>query len=204
MKIKGCVFDFGGVMTTATMPERVRNLTNELGIDWSAIETGFAKYRRLMDGGFIGIDEMYDNIWADAALDLSPEIRAKILAEDSASFIYRNDATLSFMRKLKSEGFKIGILTNMSREFAELFKEHFPDFIETADAVVVSGCEKMFKPQKRIYDLLASRIALRPEELCFFDDNGENCAGARAAGWRAVQFANLEQAERDFRALVSE
>ena len=41
--IKGVVFDFGGVMTSCTMPERVRPLVKELGVSWQDLEEGFRK-----------------------------------------------------------------------------------------------------------------------------------------------------------------
>lgn len=201
MKIAGCVFDFGGVMTTTTMPERVRPLVRTLGADWDILEKGFAKYRRLMDGDFMSIDEMYDRIWADAGVNVPPDVRARIVAEDMASYLYRNEQTLEFMRTLKSRGIRIGILTNMSSQFAPLFREHFADFISLADALVISGEAKMYKPQRQIYDLLRERIALQPGELCFFDDAEANCRGAREAGWHAILFKSNEQAARDFDAL---
>ena len=200
-KTKGVVFDFGGVMTTTTMPSRVRKVTDEFGICWEDLERGFARYRRLMDGGFITIDEMYDLIWADADIDLPDEVRARILEEDYASFMenYRNLRTLEWMRSLKAAGFKIGILSNMSSSMAERFRKVFGDFVALADAMVISGEEGMFKPQKRIYDLLQRRIGLEPDELCFIDDVESNCEGARRSGWHAVRFVDNEQVERDFR-----
>ncbi len=198
---KGVVFDFGGVMTTTTMPSRVRKVTDELGIEWADLERGFARYRRLMDGGFITVDDLYSLIWADADIDLPRDVREKILDEDYASFMegYRNLRTLEWMRTLKAEGFKIGILTNMPPSMAPRFRKVFADFIELADAMVISGEERMFKPQRRIYDLLRERIALEPDELCFIDDVEMNCEGARRSGWHAVRFIDNDQVERDFR-----
>lgn len=202
-KISGVVFDFGGVMTSSTMPERVRRCVDELGIEWRYLEQGFARYRRLMDGGYITIDQMYDLIWADADITLSPEMHARILEEDFASFLeeYRNMKTLAWMRALKERGFKVGILTNMPKEFAARFRKAFPEFIAVADAMVISGDEGMFKPQRRIFELLQRRIDLPAEELCFIDDVESNCDGARRAGWHAVQFESNEQIERDFEKL---
>lgn len=77
-KISGVVFDFGGVMTTSTMPARVRACVREFGIDWAHLEQGFARYRRLMDGDFISMDEMYDLIWADADIRITDEQKARI------------------------------------------------------------------------------------------------------------------------------
>ena len=199
-RISGVVFDFGGVMTTSTMPERVRKYTEKFGIDWKHLETGFAKYRRLMDGGFMTIEKMYELIWADADITLSAEVQAKILEEDYASFLenYRNLKTLAWMKALKESGYKIGILTNMPPAFAIRFRKVYPEFIALADAMVISGEEGMFKPQKRIYDLLRERIGLPAEELCFIDDVESNCEGAWRAGWHAVRFENNAQVERDF------
>ncbi len=199
---RGCVFDFGGVMTTMTMPDRVRPLLKELGVEWKVLEDGFARYRRQMDGDFMTIDEMYSKIWADAGVVVSKEVNDRIIEEDMASFLYRNEETLGFMRSLKSRGFKIGILTNMSSAFGVRFRQKFPDFIELADAMVVSGEARMFKPMREIYDLLRERIGLPAGELCFFDDVEANCQGARDAGWKAVRFTSCEQAARDFEALL--
>ena len=198
MEIKGVVFDFGGVMTTCTMPERVRPIVDELGIPWEALESGFAKYRRLMDGGFMGFDEMYRKIWEEAGVTLSEETQAKILEEDMASFMYPNLRTLEWMRNLKAKEYKIGILTNMWADFGVKFRATFPEFISLADAMVVSGEENMYKPMREIYDLLRDRIGLKAEELLFIDDAEGNCEGARRAGWKALRFRSNEQVECDF------
>jgi len=196
--VRGVVFDFGGVMTTTVMPERVRKVTDALGIDWKILEEGFLRYRRLMDGGFIDLAQMYDNIWADADIRVTPEQQEEILREDTASFLYRNEATLDWMKELKASGKKIGILTNMPPAFAVRFRESFADYISLADAMVISGEAKMFKPQKRIYDLLRDQIGLHSDELCFIDDSEMNCEGARCSGWHAIRFENTAQASRDF------
>ena len=197
-EIKGVVFDFGGVMTTCTMPERVRPIVDELGIPWQALEDGFAKYRRLMDGGFMGFDEMYRKIWEEAGVTLDEETQARILKEDMASFLYPNLRTLAWMRNLKAKGYRIGILTNMWADFGKKFRETFPQFIELADAMVVSGEEHLYKPMKEIYDLLRDRIGLKSEELLFVDDAAGNCDGARKAGWKALRFISNDQVECDF------
>ena len=202
--LSAVVFDFGGVMTTSTMPERVRARTAELGIDWKHLADGFARYRRLMDGGFLTARQMYDIIWADAGIVLPEDIRARILEDDFASFLSenRNLKTLEWMRELKKCGIKIGILTNMPPAMAPRFREAFADFIALADAMVISGEEGMFKPQPCIYELLRSRIGLPAKELCFVDDVEANCDGARRAGWSAIRFIDNEQVARDFRALA--
>ena len=201
--VSAVVFDFGGVMTTSTMPERVRKCVDELGISWACLERGFERYRHLMDGGFINLEQMYELIWADADITLPDAVKSRIREEDFASFLqgYRNERTLAWMRSLKARGYRIGILTNMPPEFGVKFRKVFADFIAEADAMVISGDERMFKPQRRIYELLRGRIGVPAAELVFIDDVESNCEGARKAGWNALRFVDNDQIERDFAAL---
>ena len=196
--MKAAVFDFGGVMTTSTMPERVRETIRDYGIAWDVVKQGFAKYRHAYDAGDISLRELYERTWRDAGLEISAEATERIIQADRASWLYRNERTLAWMRALKAKGRTIGILTNMAPDFAPLFKEHFADFIALADAMVISGLEHMHKPNRDIYDLLRERIALPASELVFIDDVAENCEGARAAGWNAIQFHTNDQVENDF------
>ncbi|MBR4894160.1 MAG: HAD hydrolase-like protein, partial [Kiritimatiellae bacterium] len=177
MAISGAVFDFGGVITKLTMPDFVRPIMEELGVPWNLLEDGFGKYRRLMDGDLMTMDEMYVKIFAEAGLEFPDDVIGRIVDRDQASYTLRNEETIEFMKDLKARGFKIGILTNMCRSFVPRFKENFADAITLADALVISGEERMHKPEKRIYELLRSRLGLEPRELCFFDDVEMNCEG---------------------------
>lgn len=198
--MKAVVFDFGGVMTTSTMPQRVKEAVDEYGLSWDGVKRGFAKYRHAYDAGDISLRQLYENTWRDEGVTVSTEMTERIIQADRASWLYRNERTLEWMKSLKAEGRHIGILTNMAPDFAPLFKQHFADFIALADAMVISGLEHMHKPNRDIYDLLRERIALPASELVFIDDVAENCDGARAAGWNAIQFVSNDQVEKELRA----
>lgn len=203
MKISGVVFDFGGVMTTSTMPQRVIELAKEKSIDWDVFVRGFAAHRLDYDRGDITLAEMYAKIWSDAGLCVDDETTAAFMKADDESWCYRNERTLEWMKSLKVRGFKIGILTNMAPVFAkEHFRSAFADYISLADAMVISGDERMVKPDRAIYDLLRNRIALPQEELCFIDDIEKNIAGARAAGWNAIRFISNDQVSSDFEEML--
>ena len=196
--ICGCIFDFGGVMTPALLPDMARPVVEGLGVAWDDVVAGYGRHRRLMDGDLISMEEMYRRIWSDVGADVSEADLARIVEADRASFLVRDEATLGFMRSLKGRGFAIGILTNMPTSFAPVFRRVFADFAAMADAVVVSGEERLYKPMPEIYARMQERIGLGPSSLCFFDDVEANCEGARAAGWRAIRFESAEQAARDF------
>lgn len=205
MKIKGVVFDYGGVMTTSTMPLRVIDLAKDMGIPWDAIRRGFDAHRLDYDRDDISLREMYDAIWSDAGLKVDDATTALFMDADSRSWLYRRERTREWMAQLKARGFRIGILTNMCSRFGnEHFKKAFADFIELSDAMVISGEERVTKPDPKIYEILRERIALPANGLCFIDDVEKNCAAARACGWHAIRFVSSEQVEADFERLVAQ
>ena len=204
-RVGAVVFDFGGVMTTSTMPKRVIALAREKGIDWDVFRRGFDAHRLDYDAGRLTLEEMYDLIWRDAGIEVSAETNAAFIAADSQSWLYRNERTLEWMKSLKARGFVIGILTNMAPHFARVhFRTSFADFIALADAMVVSGEVGLVKPHREIYDLMRERIGLPASALCFIDDLERNVAAAAAAGWRGIRFVSNEQVESDFERLLAE
>ena len=202
MKIEGVVFDFGGVMSTCATPVRVKEITDAKSLPWQAVVDGFAKYRRLYDLGDISVGEFYDRLWRDAGVEVSVEDRAAIEEADTASFLYGNARTLDWMRSLKAQGYKLGILTNMPRELAPRFKEHFAAIIAEADALIVSCEVHLVKPMREIYDLTACRLGVDGSAICFFDDSELNCQGARDAGWQAIRFDSFDCAVSNFEKLI--
>ena len=198
---KAVVFDFGGVMTATTEPVLVREALQELGIGWEVAQRGYARYRHAYDAGDIALAELYERTWRDGGVTLSEADFRRVLECDRASWLRRNPRTLDWMRALKAEGRRIGILTNMAPDFAPLFLEHYAEYVELADAMVISGLVRMHKPQPQIYALLRERIGLEASRLVFVDDVEENCEAARRAGWNAIRFSSNEQVERDLAAL---
>ena len=62
---------------------------------------------------------------------------------------------------------------------------------------MVSGQEKLLKPDAAIFCLLCERNGLDPAECLFIDDSAANVAGARAFGMDAVVFTTPEALETD-------
>ena len=187
-QVDGVVFDFGGVISVS--PREGWSLypfCAARGVGRAAVDAGWARYRHLWDGGFITFDEMYRRMFADAGVGISDADLAELWEIDAVAWIrdLRAD-TLELMRALKARGRRIGILTNMSPDFhARLFVPRAAAYRALADAEVVSGLEKLYKPERPIYDLMARRMDLPPERLLFVDDTPVNVEAARSYGWQA-------------------
>ncbi|HEY6869935.1 MAG TPA: HAD-IA family hydrolase, partial [Novosphingobium sp.] len=81
-------------------------------------------------------------------------------------------------------------------EFWARFRPHWP-VIERFRDVVVSGVEKVTKPDPRIYRIAQHRFGHLPGAMLFIDDNAANIAAARACGWQGHHFRNAQTLAED-------
>lgn len=96
--------------------------------------------------------------------------------------------------RLAAAGVPLYCLTNFGDELWQMFRPTQTVFDHFAD-IIVSGVEKVAKPDARIYAIVEARSGRRGDALFFTDDNPANVAAARARGWDAHLFtdaANLE------------
>jgi len=81
-------------------------------------------------------------------------------------------------------------ITNFAAEFWDMFRPVAPIFDRFED-IVVSGAERLFKPEPEIYRLALRRFGLAPGEGLFIDDRIENVRGAKAEGFAAHHFTGV-------------
>lgn len=94
--------------------------------------------------------------------------------------------TNDLARRLKERGLKVFLLSNASTRIGEQL-DHMPAW-PLMDGAVVSGFERLMKPDVRIYGLLCERYCLDPAGCLFVDDNLDNCRGAEAVGMSSWHF----------------
>ncbi|MBA17476.1 MAG: hydrolase [Sphingomonas sp.] len=97
---------------------------------------------------------------------------------------------------LDAAGVPIFGITNFSHEFWPPFREREAALFAPFRDIVVSGDEKMVKPDPAIYALALKRFGLSGPDAVFVDDSLPNVEAARAAGIHAVLFTD----SGDFRA----
>lgn len=109
--------------------------------------------------------------------------------------------TPALLAALKSAGTPLYAITNFSGEkFAEA-QDRFP-FLKTSFLdIVVSGDERLAKPDPRIYEILFERNGLDPAACLFIDDSAANVAAARELGMTAHHFNEAEDLRQELVAL---
>ena len=104
------------------------------------------------------------------------------------------------LRTLKTQNnHRLYALTNWSAEtFPEAQRRY--DFLQLFEGILVSGEEKLKKPDLKIYQLLLDRYEIEPTTALFIDDSEKNILGAQKLGIHTIHFKYPQQLKRDLAA----
>lgn len=189
------VFDLGGVLIDWDPRYLYRQLlpTDE-AIEAFLDEVGFPGWNHAVDAG--------RSTWADAVDALSgshPHHRHLIEAYPSRFAETLGgpiEGSVEVLRELHDLGLRLLGLTNWSAETFPVALERF-DFLDLFDDIVVSGAERVAKPDPEIFALLVRRHGLDPSRTLFVDDKQANVDAARRAGLVGLLFTDARALRAD-------
>lgn len=198
--VKNVIFDFGGVLLDWNPRYLYREyFADEREMEYFLAEVCTGEWNLRLDGG-----RSFDE--AVATLQQQwPRYREPIaMFRDGWERMLKDEipASVALLRELKAAGYGIYGLTNWSAETIGFAYRRF-DFFRLFDGIVVSGEEKVVKPERRIYEILLARYALRPEECVFIDDNQANIDAATQLGIRTVLFDDADSVRSRLAPLLS-
>lgn len=97
--------------------------------------------------------------------------------------------TVKILSDLRDAGYYLCALTNWSAETYPLVTDRF-EFLNWFDEVIVSGREKIAKPDPAIYKLLLERINREAQQCLFIDDSEKNVTAAKQLGFQAIHYSS--------------
>jgi len=197
--IKNIIFDFGGVVMDwnpryfykdyfnddEKMEYFLRNIATD---EWNVEQD---RGRSLKEGTEILV-EKFPN-W-------EREIRAYY---DNWATMLRSDIpeNVAVLRKLEHTKYMLFGLTNWSAETFPYALKHY-DFFEIFEGkIVVSGEEKMIKPNPEIWKVLLNRYNIKAEESVFIDDNPKNIEVAENLGFITIKISENTDLEKELKDL---
>ncbi len=189
-EIKTAIFDFGGVLVDWN-PHYLYDpyFGSREKADWFLTHICNSAWNVQMDGGMPfadGIAElvaqhpewekeirMYRSEWLKMMGGQIPNMQALV-------------------EELKADGWRVYGLTNWAADTFALVRHTYPVF-DLLDGIVVSGEEKVAKPDPRIFRILLERYHINPSNAVFIDDNMPNIEAAQKSGLHTVLFQSAEQ-----------
>ena len=106
--------------------------------------------------------------------------------------------TAELIEKLAANDVPLFAITNFGADFWQQFRPTYPVLDHMRD-IVVSGEERVAKPDPRIFRMAAKRFGFAPEDMLFIDDNLPNIHAAAALGWQVHHFTDAKGLEADLR-----
>ncbi|AZQ62947.1 HAD family phosphatase [Flammeovirga pectinis] len=197
MEIKNIVFDFGGVL-----------------IDWNPLYLFDDKFTDKKELQFF-LENVCTTTWnqdldkgypfESGVNDLIlkfPEFTKEIkLFHTNWDEMIKSDIpeNSSLLDNLK-ENYKLYGLTNWSSETLPILYNRF-SFFKYFKGVVVSGEEKICKPDVEIYTILTDRYNLKPKQSVFIDDNLTNVQAAEILGFKVVHVKKTTNLKEELKKL---
>ncbi|MUP39383.1 HAD family hydrolase [Labilibaculum euxinus] len=182
MKIKNIIFDFGGVLIDWNPRYLYRNVfQDEAEMEYFLKDVCSTEWNIKQDAGR-SLNEATEELVKEIP-QYEKEIRnyysdwVKMIGgaiEENAALI----------KDLKDK-YRLFGLTNWSAETFPIVFDQYP-FFKELEGIVVSGTEKIIKPDARIYQLLLTRYGLTANESLFIDDNQENINAANRLGFNTI------------------
>lgn len=100
------------------------------------------------------------------------------------------DGTPEILQKLYDDKkYRLLALTNWSAELFPYALDNFK-FLQYFENILVSGEEKMKKPDLEIYNRFIEKYEVNPSSCVFIDDSAKNIIGAQEAGINTIHFKN--------------
>ena len=198
--IKNIIFDFGGVL-----------------LDWNPryLYKSYFNNDEEMEHFLADICNGEWNIRQDAGRPFAEavkELQAKFPEYAEAIQMYDDDwekmlkcelpESIDLLKELKFMGYGIYGLTNWSAEKIGYAFANY-SFFSLFDGIVVSGVEKVVKPDRKIYEILLERYSLKPGECVFIDDNQDNVDMAKVLGINTIRFDNIGNVKEHLETLLN-
>jgi 2-haloacid dehalogenase len=104
--------------------------------------------------------------------------------------------SVAVLKELKAQGLRLYALTNWSHETFPVARRRFA-FLDCFDGIVVSGEERLIKPDPAIFHRLLTRYDIPPARAVYIDDSPRNVTAAMDVGLHAVQFVDADRLRRE-------
>ena len=139
---------------------------------------------------------------AEAELELIPKFPHY---EKEIKMYYKNhrkmirgvfEESVDILKKLKDKNYECYVLSNWSAETFAGMTDDYP-FLKLFDGLLISGEDKLIKPDHAIYQLARDRFNLNPEETVFIDDKRENIEAAKGLDFKTIHLTDPKNIEKE-------
>lgn len=190
--LKAVIFDFGNVICkfdNNIFLKKISRFSDKSVQELSElIYSSPDNLPRKYETGLITSDEFFNAVKEKCNLSISKED----FIEAYTKIFTPIPETFDLIKKLKSEGYKLALLSNTSEWDFEYGIKPIEVF-NLFDAVSLSFEVKAMKPEKRIFYDSLEKLNLKPEECVYIDDIKEYVDVADEIGIKGIHYTSPSQ-----------
>ncbi|MEE9335908.1 MAG: HAD family phosphatase [Granulosicoccaceae bacterium] len=188
--IKALLFDLGGVVLEVNFHHVFKSWAAMSVLDEHEIKARFKmdQHYQQHEKGQIEAPVFFEHLRHSLQITASDDEMAKAWND-----IFGNEMTASLdaidtvRNKFPTYGF-----SNTNRTHQIYWEHHYPRIPKTFDKLFVSSEIGLRKPDPDAFNFILKEIAIKPEELLFFEDSLENIEGAERLGIQTVLVSNAD------------
>ncbi|MGL5647986.1 MAG: haloacid dehalogenase type II [Clostridium sp.] len=185
--IKLCVFDAYGTLfdihsACEKYKDEIGDIYNDFSNLWRAKQLEYSFLREIMDDYTDFINVTKDSLnYACNTFNINNESLKDRLINSYMKLSAYTDV-IPTLKKLKAKGISLAILTNGS--YSMINKAVRSSNINNLlDDILSVEDIKIFKPNKKVYEMVTQKFNLAPNEIAFFSSNGWDIMGATKFGF---------------------
>lgn len=190
--IKNIIFDIGNVILKFDRDFLLSNFYR--GVDYELVKEVLFRDWEKLDEDLLTLNEYKENVLKELPKHLhAPAIG---VLDNWEYFMTYTKGIIPLIFELKQKGYKLYILSNMTRHFIE--RDYKFPILSEFDGIVYSALIKMVKPNDEIYEYVLKKFDLNPTECLFIDDTKKNLTAAARFKIETFHFQNNVQELREF------
>jgi putative hydrolase of the HAD superfamily len=194
-RITSVIFDFGGVLGMPQDPVWAQAMADMCGLPLPALIPLYTRDRLELDRGTVSSAGYWGRILAQARKPATADLVDRLVRADFASWIRVNSRVVGWSARLRREGIRTAILSNMPQDILDaMWKEPGLQWMADFQARVFSCEVGLVKPEPEIYRRCLEAMVALPAETVFLDDVPANVEGARALGIQGLLFRSPREA----------
>jgi putative hydrolase of the HAD superfamily len=188
VSMRALIFDVGGVLTTPVLGS-FRLFCESEGLDLDDLRKAVGDLLNVGDDdhpvaqlemGLMEVGPFETWLCGELNRTFGTTIASEGVGHRLVSNVELEQRMFDVLTKAREAGIRTGMLSN------SWGRTDYGALVDIFDGVVISGAEKMRKPDARIYRLAAERVGAEPEACVFVDDIARNVEGAKAVGMYAI------------------
>ena len=197
MNIRAIGFDYGGVIEGSPGSVFEKGVGDILGVNRELFKKVYFENNFLVNTGKLTWNEFWKKVLAELGKTEKTSEFFEFLKNQPTPKI--NEDMMRLISRLKSRGYKVGILSNNSIEKAQKIRSS--EIAKYFDTMVFSEETGHMKPQPEIFEVFIKNLEIKMEELAFVDDTEQSLKTAKEIGFHPVLFVGYENLVKDLQFL---